>query len=355
MIIQLEEKDPFILDAVPSNMIPVTIISQGIVVDTAEPVASGLNVDADKLLSPAIGKEITDVIIDSSPEDKFDMTFCLKDSTCLKICSDQSCICFECYDDKGITCELPFYELKEYLWLSYEDKETVSNQSCYVDIGYFSEDLCSVAAVSYDHSDLSYHSDYYAKAGIWGYINKYGEEVIKPQYIYAFEFEGGIAIAAKGRWVKECEDKNGKPLYRSEGERWGGIDYYGNPVIPFIFDEIRPFCDTTDCFIAHFGGWPDGTYGVIDRNGKWIVAPQFEDIDANWNNGLLVFSYYNTKISDDLYGLYDTSSKKVILEPVYGDIWINKDSTIEIESYDKDYCKRRTQKIVINDLRTGNI
>ena len=355
MIIQLEGKNPFMLDAVPSDMIPVTIISEGIIIDTTEPTVSGPNIDADKLLSPAIGKEITDIIINSFTEEEFDMTLCMEENVCLRVCSDQSWLSMECCDGKGITYELPFSELREYLWLSYEDKEAAANQSYYVDIGYFSEDMCSVAAVSYNCNDLAYHSDHSDKAGIWGFINKYGEEVIKPQYIYTFEFEDGIAIVAKGKWGKEREDENGNPLYWSQDERWGGIDYTGNEVIPFIFDEIEPCFDTTDYFIAHVGGWPDGSWGVIDRTGKWVTEPKFERLDNDWNDGLLVFEYYNAEICDSLYGLYGAVSNKVILDPVNSDIWFNDDGTVEIESYDKDYSKRIKKVVNIDDLKTKNV
>lgn len=354
IIIQLEGKDSFMLDAVPSDMIPVTIISEGIIMDTTEPTVSGPNVDADKLLSPAIGKDITDVIINPSTEDEFEFTLCMEENVYIIISSDQSRLSIECCDDNRNTYELPFSELKEYLWLSDDDKEIASNQSYYVDIGYFSEDMCSVATVAFKLGDLAYHSDYIDRAGIRGYINKYDEEVIKPQYIYAFEFEDGIAIVAKGRWVKEREDENGKSLYWTEDERWGGIDYSGNEVIPFIFDEIKPFFDTADYYIAHFGGWSNGAYGVIDRTGKWVVEPQFKQLDIDWNDGFLVFGYYNTDVNDDLYGLYDTSSNKVLLEPVYGDIWINEDGTVEIEAYDKDYSKRTKKVVSMDDLKTKN-
>ena len=355
IVIQLEGKDPFMLDAVPSDTIPVTIISEGIIMNTTEPTLNRPNIDADKLLSPILGEEITDVIINSSTENEFDITICMEKNVNLRFCSDQSWLSIECCDDKDNIYELPFSELKKYLWLSDDDKKTASNQSYYVDIGYFSEDMCSVATVSYDHGDLAYHSDYSDKAGIWGYINKYGEEIIKPQYINASEFEDGIALVSKGRWIKEGDDENGKPLYRPEDERWGGIDYAGNEVIPFIFDEIEPFFDTTDYFIAHVGSWPDGSWGVIDRTGKWCVEPQFKWLNNDWNDGLLVFGYYNTDIYNDLYGLYDASSSKVLLEPVYGDIWINEDGTIEIESYDKDPGKRTTNVVTIDKLRAGNI
>ena len=176
--------------------------------------------------------------------------------------------------------------------------------------------------------------------------------IIKPQYIYANEFQDGIAIVAKGRWVKVRED-NGRPKYWTENELWGGIDYFGDEVIPFIFDEIESFMDTTDYFIAHAGGWPDGAYGVIDRTGNWIVDPQIEDIDAEWNNGLLVFGYYNTEIYNDLYGIYDVFAGKVLLEPVYDDIYMKPVGMIELDSYAKDPCKSTRKLISREELILG--
>ena len=42
--------------------------------------------------------------------------------------------------------------------------------------------------------DLAYHSDNSEIAGNWGFVNEKGQEIIAPQYIYAYDFEDGIAI-----------------------------------------------------------------------------------------------------------------------------------------------------------------
>lgn len=352
LVIELDGNATFMLDLTPPLLImPFIVKSEDVIMDTTDYVVGKPNVDADKLLSPAVGKQITDVIINSFEEYEFDLTLCLEDDIHLSICADQTWLRVECCYENGNIYQLPFSELKEYLWLSNDDKETLAKQSHYVDIGCFSEDMCRVATLTFELGNLAYHSDHYDKAGIWGYINKYAEEVIKPQYIYAFDFYKGIAIVAKGRWVKECEDEGGRPRYWSEDERWGGIDYTGNEVIPFIFDEIRYFSDTTDYYIAHSGGWPAGKWGVIDRTGKWFVTPRFKWLNTDWNDGLLVFGYYDTEIYDDLYGLYDASSDKVLLEPVYGDIWFNDDCTIEIKSYDKDHSRWIARTVRISDLK----
>ena len=45
--------------------------------------------------------------------------------------------------------------------------------------------------------NFAYKSEYYAVAGIRGYINEKGEEVIFPQYLYTNDFESDFAIVCK--------------------------------------------------------------------------------------------------------------------------------------------------------------
>ena len=129
--------------------------------------------------------------------------------------------------------------------------------------------------------DLAYHSDYSEIAGTWGFVNEDGVEVVPPQYIYAEDFYGGIAIVCKGKWTidKKWDNKYNSGRYWTEEEMWGAIDKEGNEVIPFIFDEIKHFGDVDDVFMAHYGGWKDGHWGVIDNQGNWLAEPIFEDID----------------------------------------------------------------------------
>lgn len=105
--------------------------------------------------------------------------------------------------------------------------------------------------------DLAYHSDYERIAGIWGFVNESGKEVIAPQYIYAYDFEDGLAIVAKGKWTrdKKWDNKYNQGRYWTEEELWGAIDKEGKEVIPCVFDEIVCFYDCTDVFMAHYGGW----------------------------------------------------------------------------------------------------
>ena len=81
-------------------------------------------------------------------------------------------------------------------------------------------------------ADLAYYSDNEHYAGLWGFIDELGKEIIEPQYIYAMDFEDGLAVVCKGEW----KETNGK--YWNNGELWGVIDINGKEVIPCQYDEI---------------------------------------------------------------------------------------------------------------------
>lgn len=99
------------------------------------------------------------------------------------------------------------------------------------------------------------------------------------QYIYANDFENGIAIVAKGKWTidPKWDNKYNQGRYWTEEELWGAIDKDGNEVIPFIFDEIKHFFDRSDMFMVHYGGWKDGHWGVVDCKGNPVTKYVYEN------------------------------------------------------------------------------
>lgn len=223
----------------------------------------------------------------------------------------------------------------------------------YQEICDFSEGLCRVSTLKLSFMDLAYHSDYEEIAGTWGYIDENGNEVIAPQYIYANDFSGGVAIVCKGEWTidKKWDNKYKKGCYWTEEELWGGIDRNGNEVIPFIFDEVKFFWDTDEVFMAHYGGWDDGKWGVIDNHGNWLAEPAFEDIDYEYHDGLFAF-YQEGKWSGDdvLLGIYDLKQNRVIFEPQFYDVSFHDDGYIEVDVYDQE-LGRRVEKLID---RNGN-
>lgn len=217
----------------------------------------------------------------------------------------------------------------------------------YQDIGEYSEGLCKVSTMKLGFMDLAYHSDYSEIAGTWGYVDEAGNEVIKPQYIYAYDFENGMAIVCKGKWTidKKWDNECNQGRYWTEEELWGAIDTAGNEVIPFIFDEIKHF-DDSDVFMAHYGGWKEGHWGVIDNRGNWLAEPIFKDIDYEYHDGLFAFYADDKWSGDDVpLGIYDVKQRKVIFEPQFFDVSFRDDGYIEVEVFDKD-LGRRIEKMI---------
>ncbi len=217
----------------------------------------------------------------------------------------------------------------------------------YEEIGNFYEGLCKVSTLQLRFMDLAYHSDYESIAGIWGYVDENGTEVIPPQYIYANDFNDGIAIVCKGKWTRDEKWNNeyNSGRYWTEEELWGAIDKTGKEVIPCVFDEIKEFWDVTGVYMAHFGGWDNGKWGVVDKNGNWVTEPIFADIDYEYKDGLFAFSA-DDKWSDDLMlGIYDVKQKKVLFEPQFLDVDFMEDGNIKVEVRD-DTLNRNIEKII---------
>ncbi len=213
-------------------------------------------------------------------------------------------------------------------------------------VGYV-DGMCRISSLKIGKEDLAYYSE--NEAGIWGFVDETGEAVIAPQYIYAYDFEDGIAIVAKGKWTIDPKWDNlyNQGCYWTEEELWGGIDKSGKEVIPFIFDEIKFFNDCNEVYMAHYGGWQNGSWGVIDRSGKWLAEPIFKDIDYIYHDGL--FAFYEEKPGenrkDSLMGIYDIREKKVLFKPQFSDIDFEKNGDIMVEIFD-GMLGRRVCKLI---------
>lgn len=93
------------------------------------------------------------------------------------------------------------------------------------------------------------------KDGKYGFINKNGNEVIKPIYLSATSFNDGVSIISI--------NKNGKILY-------GLIDKKGCYVLEPKYDKITGFKNGYSWFYL------DDKCGVIDNHGKIVIEPKYE-------------------------------------------------------------------------------
>lgn len=103
----------------------------------------------------------------------------------------------------------------------------------------------------------------FCSKGMRGYFNVYTSEIVIPaQYERAWIFSEGLAAVQRNKLI-------------------GFINHSGDVVIDFKFD-VGSVSDQSFLFKYGHCVIPNSTgkYGVIDRNGVWMVAPEYDAIDA---------------------------------------------------------------------------
>lgn len=116
--------------------------------------------------------------------------------------------------------------------------------------------------------------------GKYGYINHKGKIIIRPQFIWAGDFEHGFGeVYACGRylWI----DQSGQLMmkrpanafrahWRIVGGKWVLLDASGRPTTA-VFDETLPFSDGLAA--VKLGE----KWGFVDENGQMVIPPKYED------------------------------------------------------------------------------
>lgn len=161
----------------------------------------------------------------------------------------------------------------------------------------------------------------FCEPGSFGYLNLKGEWMIQPQFYAAHEFSEGLAAAMtlrasdmdcdepemsdglySGRnafdvahlWNAGTRRRNRneetvEDLHKPLRRLFGYIDLSGNMVIPAKYEFAMPFHENR-AYVCFRGKW-----GVIDRQGNWIMAPVLDWLDQ--------MSYLNSSYYD--YNRYD--------------------------------------------------
>lgn len=138
------------------------------------------------------------------------------------------------------------------------------------------------------HKDLYlYPASQRTKEGtLWGYINKEGDFVIKPQFESAMDFqENGLAIVSKGGLS-------------------GIIDRHGRFIVAPKYSSISPFQESRAIVIG------DAGFHIIDEAGK-VLTPQAYDYISSFKNGRALFGSTGEQ-EQYLYGYLDIQGKEII-------------------------------------------
>jgi hypothetical protein len=184
----------------------------------------------------------------------------------------------------------------------------------YPSVGGLRENMIMVSLLG--EVDLQYHHKAYPAAGMWGWLNLDGEEIVSPQYIYAYGFENGKAMVCKGEW-----NINEDYEFWSDVENWGVVDTQNNVIIPLEYDEIFGIENTDRYFLCHKGGWDNGYQVIYDIEEKCEIAEKHHYYDSGYmfnecflEGNYIVFDDQITNFETSYTSIYSIRDKKWIIE-----------------------------------------
>lgn len=124
----------------------------------------------------------------------------------------------------------------------------------------------------------------------WGYVNTLGEVVIPIKYDYCNDFYDNLAAVNKN-------------------DKWGFIDTSGKMITPCIYDSVRNFHNGLAAVKLN------SKWGFINTSGKIIIPPLYYGAD-DFSNGkcLISMKYYSSEKDAPcaMYGLIDRFGNYII-------------------------------------------
>jgi hypothetical protein len=159
--------------------------------------------------------------------------------------------------------------------------------------------------------------------GTFGFIDRKGDFAIAPKYDYATEFREGLAIVYDNGSPQFIDKQGNIPftinyketsLFKNESaivqtvtSKFGIINKSGVLIADTIFSNIRR--NDNDLFLVEKRNNDKETYGIIDKNGKFIVPmDKYESIDS-YKEGII--KAYNYQDDNDRVTFLDTNGKVI--------------------------------------------
>lgn len=162
---------------------------------------------------------------------------------------------------------------------------------------------------------LNFYGDKACNNCVWGYVNKEGKWVVRPQYVRVFDFEHGIGKILLGKYILDDDygffDSTGKAVAEKDlpklvclgvgqfhegltdcwdGKKLGFVDEEGRIKIPakFAFASYQSgFYEGLSAVGIDFGKW-----GFIDKTGKFVIPPKYFEA-RQFHDGLAAVSTYD--------------------------------------------------------------
>ena len=172
-------------------------------------------------------------------------------------------------------------------------------------IAYVEYDGSFITDFKYTEASESFNGDSKKVArvavnGLWGFIDKQGNEVITPKYKYAGLF------ASEDGWISVVKDN-----------KLGFIDVDENVVIPFIYDvatyDTNEKSLTSDFSNGNAYVRKNGKWGLINKKGTAITPFKYDNISSGgmyWGIGYYMAKVGGKTVYIDILGAeYDTREK----------------------------------------------
>lgn len=141
-----------------------------------------------------------------------------------------------------------------------------------------------------------------------GYINENGDELMEPEYEWAGNFSGGVAVVQKdglygiinkeGRFLVPPTYEQTKGEFHDgllgvkKDEKWGFVDSRGNWIIEPQFEETQNFQNGYAMVARGLRQW-----GCIDKSGKMLVPMKFDVVMPGSYYLIGILGYYKSYYS----------------------------------------------------------
>lgn len=171
--------------------------------------------------------------------------------------------------------------------------------------GMFSEGLLAIGKFTDEDAYWNY---------IWGYVDKTGKNVIRPNFMLTVGFKELLAPTLAP--TKE-NDEDGNPI-----QKWGYMNKRGTMTIVPQFESASHFSEglaavavatkDTDAY-----GLPINKWGFIDKSGSFTIEPQFLAA-YRFSSGLAAVLVMPDSTKIPKWGFIDKTGK-IVIEPIFDD------------------------------------